>query len=179
MSLWIEPTRNCALRWGRYLPRTVLGLAAIVLGVAITTLTSTFNLWFLLIGPILQAMGWLVLPGALWRRLLVVVPCMISGLVPVAGTDFMGAFAVLLTAWLFVRQRPPTAYLTVLFPIAASVWIKAAMHGNAATAPAVLICTAVVVASAWLARRISRHRGLRASDAVSAEERHSADPQQT
>lgn len=147
-----------------------MGLAAIFIGVGITTLTSTYSLWFLLIGPVVQGLGWLVLPSALWRRILVVLPCMIAGLVPVAGTDFVGAFAALLAAWLLVRHRPVLSFLLVAVPIILSVWVKFAMHDNAASAPAILLCSAVTVATAWLAREFARAWATRRAVRVPAEQ---------
>jgi hypothetical protein len=133
-------------------------LAGIVVGVAATNLTSTYSLWFLLIGPVVQLIGWLCLPAALWRRLLVVVPCMIAGLVPVAGPDIVGAFAALLAAWLFVRRRPAVSYLAVLAPIAASIVAKLTLHEYTATAFALFFCAGVSVAGAWFARQLARWR---------------------
>ena len=77
-----------------------------MLGVGATNLTSTYSLWFLLIGPRGADDRLAVLPAALWRRLVVLVPCLIAGLVPVAGPDFVGAFAVLL-AGVAARAAPP------------------------------------------------------------------------
>ncbi|GAA3859291.1 hypothetical protein GCM10022381_00050 [Leifsonia kafniensis] len=156
--MWSEPTRSLRLRWGSYLPRYLVGLAAIVVGVAATNLTSTYSLWFLLIGPVVQAVGWLCLPAALWRRLLVLVPCMIAGLVPVAGPDFVGAFAALLAAWLLVRHRPAVSYLAVVAPIAASIVAKLTLHEYTATAVALFFCAGVSVAAAWFARQLARWR---------------------
>ncbi|MGO4104293.1 hypothetical protein AB4Y63_10110 [Leifsonia sp. YAF41] len=158
MNFWSEPTRSLRLRWGSYQPRYLVGLAAIVVGVAATNLTSTYSLWFLLIGPVVQMIGWLCLPAALWRRLLVVLPCMIAGLIPVAGPDFVGAFAALLAAWLLVRHRPAVSYLAVLAPIAASIVAKFTLHEYTQTAFALLFCAGVSVASAWFARQLARWR---------------------
>lgn len=156
MNVWSEPTRNLPLRWGSYLPRYVVGLSAIVAGVAATNLTSTYSLWFLFIGPLVQGIGWLCLPSAVWRRMLVVLPCMVAGLVPLAGPDFVGAFAVLLAAWLLVRHRPVVSYLTVVAPITASIVAKISLHGYSQTAIALFLCTGVSVASAWGARELAR-----------------------
>lgn len=156
MIVWTEPTRSLRLRWGSYQPRYIVGLCGVVVGVAATNLTSTYSLWFLLIGPVVQAIGWLCLPAALWRRLLVFLPCMIAGLVPVAGPDFVGAFAALLAAWLFVRHRPLVSYLAVLAPIAASIVAKITLHEYTQTAAALFFCTGVSVAAAWFARQLAR-----------------------
>jgi len=156
VNLWSEPTRSLRLRWGRYVPRYVVGLCAILLGIGATNLTSTYSLWFLLIGPVVQMIGWLSLPAALWRRLVVVLPCMIAGLVPVAGPDFVGAFAALLAAWLVVRHRPFLSYLAVVAPIAASVVAKISLHEYTQTAIAFFFCAGVSVVAAWFARQLAQ-----------------------
>lgn len=137
--------------WGRSRGRSVVGLSLIVLGVAATSLTSTYSLWFLLIGPVVQVIGWLVLPGVLWRRILVLVPSVLAGIILLGGVDFMGAFALLLGCWLVVRHRPAVTYLTMLLPIAASIASKAWLHNYAQNLLALLIGTLSTVAGAWLA----------------------------
>ena len=156
--MWSEPTRSLRLRWGSYLPRYAFGLCGILIGVGATNLTSTYSLWFLLIGPVVHALGWLCLPAALWRRLVVAVPCMIAGLVPVAGPDFVGAFAVLLTAWIVVRHRPAVSYVAIAAPIAASIVAKISLHEYTQTATAFFLCAGVSVAAAWFARQLDRER---------------------
>ena len=98
------------------------------LGVAATNLTSTYSLFFLALGPALQLLGWLALPGALWRRLLVIIPAEVAALTLLAGPDFTGAFAVLLACWLFVRHRPGISYLVLLAPVLVSFILKQSLH---------------------------------------------------
>ena len=137
--------------WGNSRARYLTGLTLIMLGVAATNFTSTYSLIFLLIGPSLQLLGWLVMPGALWRRLVVLVPCLLAGLTLLGGPDFAGAFAVLLAGWLLVRHRPLPSYLVLVLPIGVSFLIKAFLHGYAQNWVGDLVGTATVIASAWLA----------------------------
>lgn len=138
-------------RWGGLRARYLAGLLVIGVGVAATSLTSTYSLWFLLLGPAAQAIGWVVLPGPLWRRLVVLVPCLLASLVLVAGVDFVGAYAVLLAGWLFARSRPALSYLTLVLPALASFGLKAELHEYGQNWVALLLGALVTVAAAWLA----------------------------
>ena len=150
MTIVIEPAARLH-RWGGYRARYLVGLAAVVLGVAATNLTSTYSLWFLLIGPAVQLTGWLVLPGALWRRLIVIVPCLIAGLVLIGGPDFAGSWVVLLAGWLLVRHRPALSYLAVL-PLVATVFVlKLTLSEYSQNWLGLLIGALVTVGCAWAA----------------------------
>ena len=153
MSDWTEPTPR--VRWGNPRWRYGVGLVTIVLGAAATTLTSTYSLWFLALGPLVQLLGWLVLPGALWRRLLALLPCLVAALVLVAGPDFVGAFAVLLAGWLFARHRPPLSYLALVPVIVLSFVLKAALNEYGQNWVGLLSGAAAMVACAWLARALA------------------------
>ncbi|WP_156109680.1 hypothetical protein [Cryobacterium sp. MLB-32] len=151
MTTLSEPFDVLPYRWGRPRARSVAGLTVIALGVAATSLSSTYSLWFLAIGPAVQAIGWLLLPGALWRRVIVLFPCLLAGVILLGGVDFMGAFALLLGGWLVVRHRPALTYLTVLAPIAASIGIKVWLQDYGQNMLALVIGTLATVAGAWLA----------------------------
>jgi len=148
MTSWIDPTPR--VRWGDVRWRYGVGLVTIVLGAALTNLTSTYSLWFLLVGPCVQLLGWLILPGALWRRLLVVLPCLVAALVLVAGPDFVGAFAMLLGGWLFARHRPARSYLAVLPVIVLSFVLKGALNEYGQNWVGLLSGGVATVACAWL-----------------------------
>ena len=158
MTTWTEPASRLRRWWGNYRARYLIGLLVIATGVAATNPSNTYSLWFLLIGPIVQAVGWVVIPGALWRRLVVLIPCLLAGLVLVAGADFAGAFAVLLAGWLLVRHRPLLSYSTLVLPIAASFVLKAELHDYDQKWIALLAGSAVIVVAAWLARWLATTR---------------------
>jgi hypothetical protein len=162
MTTWMDPTAR--VRWGNPRWRYGFGLGTIILGAAATNLTSTYSLWFLLIGPCLQLLGWLILPGALWRRLLVLLPCLVAALVLVAGPDFVGAYAVLLGGWLLARHRPPLSFLAVIPVILLSFVLKGALNEYGQNWIGLLSGALLTVASAWLgwALQLWRHRRLAA-----------------
>jgi hypothetical protein len=163
MSAWSEPTRP--VRWGDPRWRYGVGLVTIVLGATATNLTSTYSLGFLYLGPIVQLLGWLILPGALWRRLLVVLPCLVAALVLLAGPDFAGAFAVLLAGWLFARHRPTVSYLALLPVIVLSFVLKATLNEYSQNWIGLLAGGVTTVLCAWFGRALaawwSRHRAAR------------------
>ena len=158
------------VRWGDARWRYGVGLVTIVLGAALTNLISTYSLWFLLLGPCVQLLGWLILPGALWRRLLVLLPCLVAALVLVAGPDFAGAFAVLLAGWLFARHRPGLSYLALIPVIVLSFVLKGALNeygqnwiGLVSGSVACVLCAWLGWALAvWRRRRITAGRLRRA-----------------
>ena len=150
MTIVIQPATRVHSRGG-YRARYLAGLAAVVLGVAATNLTSTYSLWFLRIGPAVQLVGWLVLPGALWRRLVVIVPGLVAGLVLIGGPDFAGAWVVLLAGWLLVRHRPLRGYLAVL-PLVVTVFLlKFTLSEYSQNWLGLLVGATVTVGSAWAA----------------------------
>ncbi|MFT2815303.1 hypothetical protein [Leifsonia sp. A12D58] len=162
MSTTTLPTPSPPARRLEFSGRYVVGLTLIVVGVALSNLMSTYTLMLLGIGPLVQLIGWLVMPGALWRRLLVLLPCLLAGLVLRAGPDFAGAFVVLLAGWLLVRHRPLHSYLTLALPFVASFALKAALDSYSMTWVMLLLGTLVTVGGAWAAwwlaetRRIPR-----------------------
>jgi hypothetical protein len=172
MTTTIEELTPVRLRWGGFRTRYASGLTLIVVGVAATNLTSTYSLWFLAIGPAVQAIGWLLMPGALWRRIAVLLPCLLAGLALLAGSDFAGAFAVLLAGWLLVRHRPALSYLALLAPIVASFVFRELVREYSENWVFLTGGTAITVAAAWLAAWIAHVIRVRRSA-------FSADPQQT
>ncbi|MDY7541467.1 MULTISPECIES: hypothetical protein [unclassified Cryobacterium] len=160
MTLWSEPdTRRHTP--SVYRARLTVGVSAIALGVAATNLTSTYSLFFLALGPALQLLGWLALPGALWRRLLVILPAELAALTLLAGPDFTGAFAVLLACWLFVRHRPGISYLVLLAPVGVSFVLKLSLHNSSQNWVGDVVGSVTVIASAWVARWLAQRRWAR------------------
>jgi hypothetical protein len=157
MSALSEPTPP--VRWGDPRWRYGVGLVTIVLGATATNLTSTYSLWFLYLGPLVQLLGWLVLPGALWRRILVTLPCLLAALVLLAGPDFIGAFAVLLGGWLFARHRPMVSYLALLPVILLSFVVKAALNEYSENWIGLVGGAVTCVLCAWLGRELAVWRG--------------------
>jgi hypothetical protein len=172
MTTTMKETAPGRLWWGGFRTRYASGLTLIALGVAATNLTSTYSLWFLAIGPAVEAVGWLLIPGAMWRRIAVLLPCLLAGLMLLAGSDFAGAFAVLLAGWLLVRHRPALSYLALLPPIVASFVFKELVREYSENWVFLTAGTAITIAAAWLAAWIAHFVGARRSG-------FSADPQPT
>lgn len=159
MTTWTEPTPP--VRWGNPRLRYGVGLATILLGAALTNLVSTYSLWFLMVGPCVQLLGWVILPGALWRRIIVILPCLVAALVLLAGPDFAGAFVVLLAGWLFARHRPARSYLALIPVILLSFVLKGALNEYSQHWVGLLSGSTASVACAWLgwALAVLRERG--------------------
>jgi hypothetical protein len=168
MTLWSEPdTRRHTP--SVYRARLTVGVSAIALGVAATNLTSTYSLFFLALGPALQLLGWLALPGAFWRRLLVILPAELAALTLLAGPDFTGAFAVLLACWLFVRHRPGISYLVLLAPVGVSFVLKLSLHNSSQNWVGDVVGSVTVIAAAWVARWLAQRRWARLNPSPAGE----------
>jgi hypothetical protein len=172
VTIVTEPAPRARVRWGSFRGRYGAGIAGITLGVAATNLSSTYSLWFLALGPAVHAIGWLLMPGALWRRLLVLLPCLLAGLALLAGPSFAGSFAVLLAGWLLVRHRPWISYLALLLPVLASFIFKQTLHEYGQNWVIYVAGSAITVGGAWLAWWIAARwfgfRGLLSANAQPA-----------
>lgn len=152
---WREPASLLPLHWGRYRPRLVLGLAAIMLGTACIQLTSAYSLGFLLVGSLLQPAGWAVLPAPIGRRVAVVVPVLGFTWLMLGGASFDWCFVVPLAAWLLVRLRPAISYLVLVLPIVCGIILSGAIVDYSGTWISFTISSLVTIAAAWAARWIA------------------------
>jgi hypothetical protein len=150
-----EPTARLPLRWGTYRGRYLAGLALIVGGLVGLQASSTAFLYPIITGLTLHTIGWWIMPAAGWRRNLVVFPCGVQICMLLAGPQSMWTLAIPYLAWLLVRHRPITSYVTVLFVIANGVLMVQLSSEYAMMLPALAISAAVMVTSAWIARHIA------------------------
>lgn len=163
---WVEPTSLLPLRWGRYRPRLLTGLALITLGVASVQITTTYSLQFLALGCLLQAVGWTIMPSAGWRRMTVFVPAILASCLLLGGGGFAGSLAIILAAWLLVRHRPPLMFTLAVAPILLGIVVSGTIPGGIEvdynSGWMVLAAGAVVTAGcAWAARALAARRGSR------------------
>lgn len=157
---WAEPTSLLPLRWGRYRPRVVAGMSMIIIGVASVLVTTAYSLQFLALGCLLQAVGWTVMPSAGWRRVTVVVPAVAGSCLLLGGGGFIGAFGILLAAWLLVRHRPLAAYPVIAPPVLLGIGISGVAFSTVVVDyqyawVALVIAGALTVGCAWSARTIA------------------------
>jgi hypothetical protein len=150
------------LRWGRYEPRWITGLACITLGTGAVQLTSAYSLPFLLVGALAHAVGWAIMPASMPRRVVVTLPALAASILLLArGASFTAFFVVLLVAWLLVRQRPAISYLVLMLPFVASLLLANVVTGYSDAWVALGTGALVVVASAWIARWLAMLVALR------------------
>jgi hypothetical protein len=117
--------------------------------------SNTYALGFLLAGTIATAVGWSILPARGWRRALVVLPATAQTWVFVAGPQSVFTLLIPYLAWLLVRHRPASSYITVVFPLATSFIIPPLISEYSGMPLAIIIAMSVIVASAWLARLLA------------------------
>jgi hypothetical protein len=137
--------------WGRQRVRFALALGMLFAGGLIVQTTSVFALWLMLLGAVVHAAGWVIVPGRGWRRSVAVVPSVVTMVLILNGASAMAALAMPLAAWLLVRQRAPLAYLVLGVPIlTASVLAQfLAQYGQGAVV--LLIAGITLIGSAWIA----------------------------
>ena len=150
-----EPTANLPLRWGSYRARYVGALVLLIAGGLLVQATSAFSLPFLGIGFALHAAGWAILPGAGWRRALVIVPSGLATVLVLNGASSAYFLAIPLAAWFLARQRPWPSYLSLVFPIGTAAILAGAFPQYGDNALVIAIAGAVVVASAWIGRSLT------------------------
>lgn len=150
-----EPTARLPLRWGTYRGRYLAGLALIVGGLVGLQAASTTFLYPLITGTVLHTIGWWIMPSAGWRRHLVVFPCGVQIWLLLTGPQSMWTLSITYLAWLLVRHRPLTSYVTVLFVIANGVGMTQLFSEYSMLLPALAISGVVLAASAWIARHIA------------------------
>lgn len=168
---WVEPTSLLPLRWGRYRPRVLAGLALVTLGVASVQITTTYSLQFLALGCLLQAIGWTIMPSAGWRRMTVFVPAILASCLLLGGGGFAGSLAVILAAWLLVRHRPPLAFVLAIAPILLGILVSGTIPDGIEvdynSGWVVLTAGAIVtVGCAWTARAFSAWTASRAASST-------------
>ncbi len=156
LSPFVEPTRLIPLRWGSYRVRLVTGVVAIVVGVASVLFTSTYTLPFLAVGITLQCAGWIVLPATGWRRLVVVMPCVLVSCMMLAGADFAIFTSLFLFAWLLVRQRPALSWLTLILPLGVGFICSQSFDSYEQNWAVFALSGSSAIAGAWCAVALAR-----------------------
>ena len=148
---FVDPTKRLVLRWGSYRWRYAIGLAAVITGIVSIQFTNTYSLGNLGTGSVLEAFGWLVLPAAEWRRVVVVIPCIGVSWLMLAGATFAGFTTLAAAAWLVVRHRPPVSYLALVLPPVNGSIVGSVLEGHDHQLSYALTTGAVVSATAWAA----------------------------
>lgn len=154
-TLFTEPSRALALRWGTYTDRYLIGLVLIVGGGIQLQGSNTWTLPLLLIGTAAHATGWSILPAQGWRRMLAVVPATAQLWLMLPGPQWLGTLVVPYLCWMIVRHRPARSYITVLFPLANGFILPQFFTEYSGMLPALAISMAVFVASTWVARMLA------------------------
>jgi hypothetical protein len=152
---WVEPTSLLRLRWGGYRARWMSGLALIMTGTGVVMFSSAYSIYLLLIGSLMIIAGWIVQPTAVWRRVAIMLPAFAGSWLLISGPAFSVCFAIPLTAWLVVRQRPSLSYVVVALPIASGLVLGNIVYYYFQTWISLSIGTVVTVLAAWLAQRIA------------------------
>jgi hypothetical protein len=152
---WREPAAAVPLRWGSYRGRYI-GALALVLGGGILVQTGSVYLpQVMLVGMGAHLVGWWILPGRGWRRVIVSLPSLTTVMLILNGAAAMVFLLIPLAGWLWLRHRPLRAYPVLVLPAVAAylLTLNFAQYGSGALV--LLISGAVVVGSAWLARLIA------------------------
>jgi hypothetical protein len=155
---WQEPASRLPLRWGNYTDRYLAGILLIVGGGIQLQGSNTWALPLLLIGTIVHALGWSIMPARGWRRIVAVGPATGQIWVLLAGPLSVWSLTIPYLCWLLVRHRPLRSYVTVLFPIANGFVIPHFFLEYSGMPLALAISMCVFVGSAWIARALAATR---------------------
>ena len=154
-GVWREPATTLSLRWGSYRSRLIIGLVLAFVGGLIIQLTSAYSLVALPSGVLLHVVGWCILPGIGWRRVLGATLGALSSIMMLNGASSTVFLAVALGAWLFLRQRPLVSYLVLVIP-AITAYLLSQQFAEYGSSLLVLSVGAVtIVGAAWLARSLA------------------------
>jgi hypothetical protein len=156
---WREPTRDLPLRWGHYSDRYLAGIVLIVAGGLHLAGSNNYTLGFLLIGTVVHAIGWSIMPARGWRRILVVAPATAQIWLLLTGPLSVWTFTIPYVCWLIVRHRPWRSYVTVIFPILNGFLLPHFFIEYSGMPLALAISMCVFIGSAWVARAIAMTRG--------------------
>lgn len=167
---WQEPARRLPLRWGSYEGRYLGGLLYIIAGLVLLVGSNTYSVPLLLVGTVLHAAGWYVLPFPGVRRIWVVGPSLATEWILLIGPQTVVAMVIPFIAWLIVRERPLRSYLTVPIVVGVGILLANVFQHIQSEPVAFAIEAATVVGCAWLARALAttrRPRRARASSSAS------------
>jgi hypothetical protein len=149
------------LRWSDPASRAVAGGILIISGAIAIAGADTFVLWLLLLGTVVHIAGWCVMPASGWRRVVAIVLSTPAVLLLLTGPRFIGVLVLPYIAWLLVRHRPARSYPTLIFVLAAAVYLPRVYSDYDGMLPALGIELAVMAASAWVARAVAGRRSSR------------------
>lgn len=152
---WREPASLLPLRWGSYRGRYLGGLALAFVGGLLIQLTSTYSLVVLPIGFFLHVVGWCILPGVGWRRVLGSAASALIMIVLLNGAQATPFLAATLAAWLLVRQRPLISYTVVAIPPVGGLLLAQAFPDYGWGVVVLPIAGALLAAAAWLGRSLA------------------------
>ena len=111
--------------------------------------------WVTTVSSLLQPAAWAVMPSTIGRRVAAPLPVLGFTWLMLGGSGFAWCYAVMLAAWLLVRLRPLASYAVLVLPIGVSIVLGQTIHTYELGWITVLVSTATIVVSAWLARWIA------------------------
>lgn len=136
--------------------RLLAGALLLTAGAVAVQGTSVHVFVLLPLGLLAHVVGWLLVPGDLWRRIVAGSVSTLSMLALLSGPSALWLAAVPLAGWILARRRHPLAYLVVAVPLAVGVGLGLLADGYAGMATGAAVQVAVVVASAWAGAGIER-----------------------
>ena len=153
---WREPASLRPPRWGGYRSRYGAGLSLLLAGGLLVQSGSVYAPGLMLIGMVAHLIGWWLVPGRGWRRIIVSVPSLTTVMLILNGAAAMVFLVVPRAGWLWLRQRPARSYLVLVFP-ALSSYVLSLFFAQYGSGALVLFVSGLVIAgSAWLARFLAK-----------------------
>jgi hypothetical protein len=138
------------LRWGSYRLRYVLGIVLALGGGLLVQLTSAYSLVALPTGLFVHVVGWCILPGIGWRRVVGATVGTFLSMLMLNGASSVVFLAAGLAAWLFLRERPLVSYSVLVLPALAAFVLMQSFADYGWSGLVLSVAVAVLVGAAWL-----------------------------
>lgn len=151
---WREPTASLPLRWGTWAGRSWGGLWLLTGGGVAIAGSNVPALWLAALGIGAHVVGWGILPAAGWRRVVALVPSLVSMIALLAGPAYLPVLVIPFLGWLLVRHRPLRVAPMGAFVIASGIVIGRLNEGYQGMFTATLVSLGVLAGAAWGARAV-------------------------
>ncbi|MEO6942438.1 MAG: hypothetical protein ABI238_07480 [Terrimesophilobacter sp.] len=158
-TTWREPARALPLRWGNYGLRLLAGIALIFIGGALIQFTSAYSLVVLPVGLFAHVVGWCIIPGIGWRRVLGAAVSAVTMILLLNGAPGTVFLVLPFACWLLIRQRPLLSFSTLVVPLIASYLLAQVFPDYGWGVIVLSLAGAVLVGAAWLARSLAAMSG--------------------
>src|SRR5690606_22304476 len=107
------------------------------------------------VGLFVLVVGWCILPGIGWRRVIGAAVGTFTAMLMLNGASSAVFLAAPLAAWLFLRERPLVSYPVLALPVLAAFALMQSFADYGWSGLVLTVSIAVLVGAAWLGRLLA------------------------